>query len=301
MRQPGSYLIVLLGVAVFTTRGLAGENPAAHGEYLFRAAGCAACHTDKEHGGPVLAGGRRIDTPFGIFYSPNITPDQRHGIGAWSSEQFVAALRHGVSPQGQRYYPVFPYPSYAAMRRADMLALWAYLQTVPTAARANRLHQLPWYLRTRLLNRLWQFAFFRTRTYRDNPARSPSWNRGAYLVQALAHCPQCHTPRTPFGSLDLRKPLAGTKTGPDGDSVPNITPDLSTGIGSWSRSELREYLTSGLMPDGDTADGLMAEVIDDGLSYLRRDDVDAIITYLRSLKPIRNQVREESSDAGDEF
>jgi len=294
-------LLVALAALALGPSASARENPVQRGRYLLLAAGCITCHTDAEHKGPLLAGGRRFETPFGVFYAPNITSDRRYGIGTWTAEQFVTALRRGVGPGGKRYYPVFPYPSYAGMRREDLRALWAYLRTVPPAATPSRAHELPWYMRWRIVNRGWQLLFFRTTTLRDDPAKSPLWNRGAYLVRALAHCGECHTPRTRFGALDWDMAFAGTRSGPDGDSVPNITPDRETGIGSWSHDELLEYLSSGMRPDADFAGGLMAEVIDDGLSHLRREDLEAIVTYLRARKPIRNRISRPARPSDEDF
>lgn len=258
------------------------------GAYVLRAAGCVTCHTDSENGGAFLAGGRALQTPFGTFYSPNITFDRERGIGAWREEDFHRALRHGVAPDGSSFYPVFPYTTYTRMRREDIHALWVYLASVPTSAQENRPHDLVWYMRARLANRAWKLLFFDPGVYHRDPRRSQTWNRGAYLVTGLAHCGECHTPRTVLGNLDRDRAFAGTEQGPDGESVPNITPDEETGIGDWTRPDLTAYLSEGLMPDGDYAGGAMASVIDDGLSHLHADDIDAIAEYMESLKPIRS-------------
>jgi len=266
------------------------EDLRKHGEYVLHAAGCIACHTDKENDGQLLAGGRALETPFGTFYSPNITFDREHGIGTWQAQDFFRALGHGVAPDGSSYYPVFPYTAYTRMRREDMFALWAYLATVPTSARENTPHDLVWYMRSRLANSVWKWLFFEPGVYQPDEQRSESWNRGAYLVKAMAHCAECHTPRTPWGSLDEDLAFAGAINGPEGESVPNITPDKDTGIGKWRRSELVDYLSDGLLPDGDYAGGLMVSVIDDGLAYLTRDDVEAIAEFIMSLPPIAHEV-----------
>jgi mono/diheme cytochrome c family protein len=237
------------------------------GEYVLRAAGCGACHTQPDEEGPWLAGGRKLETPFGIFYTPNITPDHRFGTGSWNLEDLTRALRKGVGPGGLHFYPVFPYPSYAGMRDEDIEALQAYLESVPAEAKSNRPHELPWFLRFRIANRFWKFMFHSPRPFQERADKSRQWNRGAYLH------------------------LSGNPSGPEGDSVPNITPDDETGIGSWSASELTEYLSSGMLPDGDTAGGVMVEVIDDGLSHLRPTDVDAIVIYIRDIPAIRNAVK----------
>ena len=277
-----------------TTGGV--ERLRERGAYVLRASGCVACHTDEENDGQFLAGGRALETPFGTFYSPNITPEREHGIGAWQAQDFFRALSHGVAPDGSSYYPVFPYTSYTRMRREDMFALWVYLATVPTSARENTLHDLVWYMRLRIVNRIWRLLFFEPGVFRPDEDRSKEWNRGAYLVKAMAHCGECHTPRTLFGNLDHDLAYAGAKDGPDGESVPNITPDKETGIGDWSRSELVDYLFEGLLPDGDYAGGLMSEVIDDGLAYLTAEDVQAIAEFIVTLPATRHDIGDD--DAG---
>lgn len=268
----------------------ASEDLQKRGAYVLRASGCVTCHTDEENGGAFLAGGRALATPFGTFYSPNITFDREHGIGAWGEKDFHRALRHGVAPDGSSYYPVFPYTTYTRMRREDMHALWVYLGSVPTSARVNTPHDLVWYMGSRIANRAWKFLFFRPGVYHRDSRRSKEWNRGAYLVTAMAHCGECHTSRTVFGNVKIDRAYAGTKHGPEGESVPNITPDKETGIGDWDRSELTDFLSEGLLPDGDYAGGAMADVVDDGLAHLEPADIDAIAEYIESLKPIHNQV-----------
>lgn len=266
------------------------------GAYVLRASGCVTCHTDEENKGQLLAGGRALETPFGTFYSPNITFDRKHGIGAWQAQDFFRALRHGVAPNGSSYYPVFPYTSYTHMRREDMFALWAHLASVPTSARENTPHELVWYMRFRVANRMWKLLFFEPGVFQPDDKRSKSWNRGAYLAKAMAYCGECHTPRTSLGNLDNDLAYAGAKNGPEGESVPNITPDKKTGIGDWSRSEIVEYLSEGLLPDGDYAGGLMADVIDDGLAYLTQEDLQAIADYIMTLPAIRHEITDDGGD-----
>jgi mono/diheme cytochrome c family protein len=238
----------------------------------------------------VRRGGRALKTPLGTFYTPNITPDPKYGIGRWSDADFVRALTEGKNPSGQNYYPAFPYASYTHMRREDILALWAYLSTVTPVARPNKPHELVWYVRWRPLVRIWKRLFFAPGEFRPDPQRSQNWNRGAYLVTALGHCGECHTPRNAFGAADQRLAYAGTRRGPDGAAIPNITPDRKTGIGRWSESDLTDYLETGARPDGDYAGSLMADVIDDGLRYLSKSDIRAIATFLRSLPPVDHAI-----------
>ena len=248
------------------------------GEYLLRIGGCVACHTDIDNDGAYLAGGVAFDTRFGTFYSPNITPDETHGIGGWTKEQFTDALTKGEGPEGIHYYPVFPFTAYSGTKQEDIDALFAYLRTAPAVSQPNRAHDVPWYLQFRIVNRVWKFLFF-------EPKATPA-DRGEYLVKTLGHCDECHTPRGWFGALDYDLHLTGTEEGPDGEPVPNITPDRETGIGRWGMSELKRYFRNGMLPDRDFVGGLMAEVIDEGLKYLRPEDSEAIANYLKGLEPV---------------
>jgi mono/diheme cytochrome c family protein len=261
------------------------------GEYVFRAAGCYGCHTDAKHGGKPLAGGHALITPFGTFYTPNITPDPDTGIGRWSEQDFVRALREGQDPAGENLYPSFPYPSYTKLTDQDLQALWAYLKTQPPVKQANRDHHLVWFARARSLLSIWKRLYFTTGAYQPHATKSASWNRGAYLAEAAAHCGECHTPRNVLGGIDPALHFAGTRDGPDNSVVPNITPDRKTGIGKWRASELVTYLSTGMTPDGDSAGDLMAEVIDNGLQYLHKNDLAAIAEYVFSLPPVEHAVR----------
>lgn len=261
------------------------------GEYIYRAAGCEACHTDTKHAGKSLAGGHALVTPFGTFYSPNITPDKETGIGRWSEQDFVRAMRSGISPDGDHYYPAFPYPSYTKLSDEDIRALWVYLKARPPIMQANRQHDLKWFARSRSFVGSWKRLYFTPGAYQPDASKSQTWNRGAYLSEAAAHCGECHTPRNPLGGIKNEQRYAGTRAGPDGGVVPNITPDKKTGIGKWRASELVEYLATGLTPEGDSAGDLMAEVIDNGLKYLTKEDLAAITEYVLSLPPVENAVR----------
>jgi len=272
-------------LAVLAAPAAAQPDAAERGGYVFRAAGCGACHTRPEGEGPPLAGGRALDTPFGRFFSPNITPHPQHGIGTWSADDLWRALTHGEGPGGVHYYPVFPYPSYAAMRREDSDALHAYLMSVEPQAVANRDHEIAWYLRWRLAARVWKWLFLDTGTFEEVAGKSKEWNRGAYLVQALGHCGECHTPRGLAGQLLRDRHLAGNPEGPEGDPVPGIRSDNDGGLVRWSESEIMEYLKSGMDPDFDFAGGAMVEVIDEGTSHLSDADRRAIATYLGDLPP----------------
>lgn len=295
--------LVALLVASGNTGVLAATSDDAvrRGEYLLRAAGCVSCHTDRDPDGPFLAGGRALKTPFGTFYAPNITPDPNHGIGRWSDEDFVRALAHGVSPRGTHYYPAFPYTSYTRIRREDLLALKAYLFTVPAIARPNRKHELRWYARWRPLLAIWKWFFFTPGVFLPDTDRSEEWNRGAYLATALGHCGECHTPRDAFGALDEDWHYAGTRDGPEGELIPNITPDRKTGVGRWREDDMVYFLETGATPGGDYVGSLMAEVIDDGLSRLSAADRKAIAVYLRSLPAIEHAVERKKKARRDPY
>lgn len=279
---------VLMAAAPFAGAAPVEDQLLSRGEYMYRAAGCAGCHSDVANGGLENAGGVAIESPFGVFYGPNITPDRQHGIGGWSEADFTRALRYGVSPSGQHYYPAFPYTSYTRIADGDIRALWAYLRSRPAVARRNRPHDVAWYIRFRPALALWKRRYFTPGTFAPDPGRSPRLNRGAYLA-AAAHCVECHTPRDIFGGLKRDLYYAGAK---DAEGIiPNITPAKKTGIGGWSEEELAKYLGTGRTPDGDSAGDLMADVIDDGLRYLTDADRRAIAAYILSLPAIEHEPR----------
>lgn len=265
-------------------------DPVARGAYVFDAAGCAGCHTGRGDDAVPLAGGVAIKTPFGTFHAPNITPHPEAGIGRWSEADFARALREGVSPSGDPYYPAFPYTSYTGMTDRDIADLWAYLRTVPLSDQPNRPHELSPPFGWRSLLGIWRALNFEEGRRLEDPSRPGTWNRGAYLVATLGHCGECHTPRGPLGGLDHDLWLAGNPDAPEGEgSIPNITPDPETGIGDWTADDLDTFFTLGMMPDGDFAGGDMARVIDETTSKLTPDDRQAMIEYLRTLPPIRHR------------
>ena len=280
MRCRNTLVLVLLGL--LTRVAAAGEDPVAHGRYMFHAALCAVCHTAED--GPFLAGGRPLASPFGTFYTPNITPHPEHGIGGWGDEVFLRALRQGVSPQGEHYYPAFPYTAYTRLTRDDALAIKAYLDTVEPVAQPDRPHELVWYADFRWPLAGWKWLYFEPGEFESDPGRDTRWNRGAYLARAAGHCAECHTPRNFLGALDEDRLYAGAVDGPEGESTPNITPH-ETGIGGWTRDMLTFYLEIGMRPDGDFAGSLMAPVIDRGTGQLSEADRQAHADFLLSLPP----------------
>src|SRR6516164_10789818 len=267
----------------------AGEEDALErGEYLVRAGGCFSCHTVP--GGPKLAGGRPVATPFGTFYTPNITPDPATGIGHWTDAQFLRALRQGISPEGANYFPVFPYTSFTGITDSDALAIKAYLFSLPPVHRENLTHDVRFPFSWRFLQTGWKLLFFTPGPFQPAPDRSVPYNRGAYLITALAHCGECHTPRNFLGAARSDQRLAGTLDGPDGQLVPNITPDPDTGIGKWEKEDVIELLRTGTTPEQSKVKGAMREVVEDGLRYLREDDLAAIADYLFAQPAIVHEV-----------
>jgi mono/diheme cytochrome c family protein len=263
------------------------------GRRVFEATGGCTCHTNYPGEGesaPALAGGRALETPFGVYYSTNITPDGGTGIGDWSEADFIRAMREGVSPDGDHYFPVFPYTSFTGLADRDLGDLLAYLRSLPPIRRANRAPEAPIPFRWRWTLAGWKWMNFESERIELDRARGEGWNRGRYLVLAAAHCGECHTPRTLTGGLDRSLWLAGSRDGPEGELAPNITPDPETGIGDWSKVDLIWYLETGLKPDGDDTQGLMAEVIEHGYSKLPREDLEAIAEYLGSIPAVENHV-----------
>lgn len=257
------------------------------GQYLVTAGGCISCHTDYKKKGKPFAGGAAIPTPFGTFYPPNITPDRTHGIGGWSDADFIRAMRDGKNPDGAHYFPSFPYTSYTQITEPDLKAMKAYLFSIPAVAQPSIPHDISFPLSWRFLQTGWKLLFFRKGEFKPDPAKSAEINRGAYLANALAHCGECHTPRNALGGLDYDQWMAGTPDGPEGEVMPNLTPDAETGL-TWDEAEIVEYLKSGQTPDFDYAGSLMAEVIEHNTGKLTDDDRTAIARYLKSLKPVRN-------------
>jgi mono/diheme cytochrome c family protein len=252
------------------------------GAYLTHAADCEACHTAP--GGSPFAGGLAFVLPFGVLYSTNITPDPDTGIGRYSDANFLRALRQGVRADGTHLYPAMPYPSYSYITDADGLAIKTYLFSLnPTKARVPS-NDLAFPFNQRWLMGIWSLLFNPDQRFEPNPAQSPEWNRGAYLVEAMAHCGECHTPRNLFQALDNRRKFAGTTQA--GWRAYNITSDRSSGVGAFSDTDLSAYLATGHADGHGTAAGPMGEAVDKSLSQLTPTDITAMVTYLRSVPPI---------------
>ena len=266
----------------------------ANGERVFAATGGCTCHTNYPGEGedaPILAGGRALETPFGVFFSTNITADRETGIGVWSDADFIRAMREGLSPSGEHYFPVFPYPAFSGLADADLIDLRAHLASLPAIHRENRPPGAPFPFSWRATVLGWKLINFTPKEALRNAAQETSAQRGRYLVKAAAHCGECHTPRTLTGGLDDALSLAGSSEGPEGELAPNITPHGETGIGSWTRADLVWYLETGFKPDGDDTQGLMAEVIEHGYGNLPPEDLKAIAAYLATIPAIENRIR----------
>ncbi len=283
MRHAAALALLL----ALTAGGAAGDDAAddavARGEYLLHAGGCISCHQASKEKAAPLSGGRALDTPFGRFFAPNITPDVETGIGGWSEREFIAAFRHGRSPGGANYYPAFPYPAYTGMTDDDLIALKAYLDSLEPVSQPNRPHQLTWYVRWRAAVGAWNALYLKAGAFEPDPNLSESVNRGVYLVKHLGHCGECHSPRNRLGAPRADAFLAGNPDGPEGDVVPNITNDEEAGIGEWTEDDIAFFLEIGMLPDGDFTGASMSEVIDHNTSRLSAEDRLAIAAFLKSV------------------
>jgi mono/diheme cytochrome c family protein len=278
------WLATIVAAAVLgAVRGAAADDASVgRGEYLIHAGGCITCHTKDEKDAVPLAGGRALETPFGTFYSPNITPHEETGIGRWTDDEFVTAFWNGVGPDGEHYFPAFPYTSYTGILREDLLAMKAYLFSLEPVDAPQIEHDLSLLVSSRSAAGMWKSRYFKPGRFEPDATQSEEWNRGAYLVRHLGHCGECHTPRTRFGDLLEDRALSGNPEGPDDEKVPGIR-DTEDGIGDWSVDDIEYFLDIGMLPDGDFAGGSMAPVIDDNTSHLTGTDRRAIATYLKSL------------------
>ncbi len=268
-------------------------NPA-NGLVVFNAGGCASCHAVPDQPDRLkLGGGLAIPSPFGTFYAPNISPDKADGIGGWTETDFVTAVTSGVSPAGRHYFPAFPYTSYAHARPEDIRDLFAYLKTLAPVSGRVRDHDLPFPFNIRRNVGIWKLLFFDGNPFVADGAHSPQWNRGAYLVNSLGHCAECHSPRNFLGGIIAAQRFAGGPN-PEGEGwVPNIT---QKGIGEWSAVDIAYFLKTGQTPDGDSAGGSMARVIRN-TSQLSEADCAAMADYLKSLPPVEGPPGPKKADS----
>jgi mono/diheme cytochrome c family protein len=270
----------------------ASTDPVQHGRELVALADCKSCHTAR--GGAAFAGGRAIPTPFGRFYSPNITSDSKTGLGSWSATDFWHALHNGYSKDGTLLYPTFPYTNYTKISRHDSDAIFAYLRTIAPVSQANHVHELSFPYNYRLLLVAWRALFFRPGVYATQTGHSAEWNRGAYLVQGVAHCSACHETRNALGATER-------KAGPSGGLVlqwyaPSLTSPHEAGVQGWAEADIVTLLKTGQVASSTakaSTMGPMAEVVSESLAQAPDDELHAMASYLKSL-PITNAPDEGS-------
>lgn len=255
----------------------------ANGKTLFNAGGCTSCHAvpnqdDREK----LGGGLALKSPFGTFHAPNISSDAKDGIGRWTEAQFVTAMNKGTSPDGNHYYPAFPFTSYQRISFNDLRDLFAYLKTLPAVQGRIRDHDMPFPFNIRRTLGGWKLLFLDGAPFKPDPSRSVEWNRGAYLVNGPGHCAECHSPRNILGGIVSSQRFAG---GPDPEGegwVPNIT---QKSLGEWSVKDIAYLLESGQTPDGDSVGSSMTKVVRN-TALISAEDRLAMATYLKSLRPV---------------
>ena len=250
------------------------------GAYLARAGNCMGCHTAR--GGQPYAGGRGIPTPFGTVFAPNLTPDAATGLGAWSAQDFWRALHNGRGRDGRLLTPAFPYTNYTRVTRADSDAIYAYLRSLPPASAPGRAHELRFPYNTQAALAVWRALYFRPAEFRPDPARSPVWNRGAYLTQGLGHCSACHAPRNALGAVAGPDDFSGGQLESLGWYAPSLQDPAEAGVAGWAPQALRHWLKTGSGPQG-SALGPMGEVVLGSTQHLNEPDLEAMSLYLRSL------------------
>lgn len=278
------------GLGLFLTRatpldaaafeGVAGDP--VKGEQVFWAAGCASCHAAPEardEAKLVLAGGQQFPSDFGTFIAPNISPDPEHGIGGWSLAEFATAVTAGVSPEGQHYYPAFPYGAYNKMALSDVADMKAFMDTLPASDTPSQPHRVGFPFNIRRSIGGWKLLFLNDDWMLDD-LQGQELVRGRYLVEALAHCGECHTPRNALGGMEADRWMAGAPNPSGRGTIPNITPAKLT----WNASEIAYYLETGFTPDFDSAGGHMAAVISN-MAKLPPEDRAAIAAYVKALPP----------------
>jgi mono/diheme cytochrome c family protein len=265
----------------------------ANGETIFNAGGCSSCHAVPGQPDRLkLGGGLALGSPFGTFYVPNISPDTADGTGRWTETQFVTAVTRGVSPDDVHYFPAFPYTTYAHARVSDIRDLFAYLKTLAPVRGKVRDHDVRFPFNIRRNVGIWKWLFMDDKPFVPDTARSAQWNRGAYLVNALGHCAECHSPRNLLGGIVAAQRFAG---GPDPEGkgwVPNIT---QKGLSDWNEKDIAYFLESGQTPDGDSAGGSMVSVIKN-ISQLSEPDRAAIANYVKSLPPVDGPPKPKKAD-----
>jgi mono/diheme cytochrome c family protein len=299
----GAAIAAIIGLGVYgwltSAAGISAQSLPAHtpnpanGVLVFNAGGCASCHAVPNQPDRLkLGGGLAIPSPFGTFYAPNISPDEKDGIGRWTEAEFVTAVTRGVSPGGTHYFPAFPYTSYAHAKVEDIRDLFAYLKTLNPVSGKVRDHDLPFPFNIRRNVGIWKLLFFDSTPFAPDASRSAQWNRGAYLMNSLGHCAECHSPRNFLGGIIKAQRFAGGPN-PEGEGwVPNIT---QKGLAEWSVKDIDYFLETGQTPDGDSAGGSMVRVIKN-TSQLPASDRAAIAEYLKSLPPVEGPPKPKKAE-----
>lgn len=250
------------------------------GVYLARASGCIACHTDFADGGAPLAGGVKLATPFGTLFSPNLTTDPEHGIGNWTVEDFAKAVRQGISPDGQPYYPAFTYPFYGSFTDQDIADLWAAFQTLPPVAEPSKPQDMAFPFNQRWGLKLWRSAFLEPPETAPVAGKDEIWNRGRLMVEGAAHCAACRTPRNIAGARKSgAERFKGSDALPGGGKAPAIDRATLRERG-WTTDGLAYALRTGITPEGDAFGGSMGEVVLYGTAFLTWEDRQAMAAYL---------------------
>jgi mono/diheme cytochrome c family protein len=262
------------------------------GQYLVAAGDCLSCHL--RDGGEPFAGGLGLNTPFGVIYTSNITPDRATGIGAWTSDQFYRAMHDGKSSQGHDLYPAFPYPWFKFVSREDDDAIFAYLMSLPAVSYTSPKNDLAFPLNFRSFVGAWNLLFLDSHDFQSDPEQSAEWNRGAYLVNGLGHCGGCHTPKNSFGADKSKQELHGGKL--DNWVAPDLTSNTRIGLGDWSVDDIAEFLGTGRNGHA-AAGGAMADVISYSTSLLSDADRRAIAVYLKS-QPASAGIESPAPEAG---
>ncbi|MEO6017531.1 MAG: cytochrome c [Polaromonas sp.] len=252
----------------------------ARGAYIAKAGNCMTCHTAL--GGEKYAGGRGIATPFGTVFTSNLTPDEKTGLGTWSSAHFWRALHNGRSKNGRLLYPAFPYTSYTQVTREDSDALFAFLRSLPPVAQANRAHELPFPYQSQAALAVWRALFFSPGVYEPDATRNAEWNRGAYLVKGLGHCSACHTARNALGASTEGLDLAGGLIPMQNWYAPSLTSAQEAGVGDWDRAHIVSLFRTGVSPRASVT-GPMAEVVQNSTQYLSAEDLGAMAQFLKEL------------------
>lgn len=289
-------LTVLASLSLFAQAADSKAELIKKGEYLARVGDCVSCHTvaDKK----AFAGGHAMRTPFGTLYTPNITPDNQTGIGQWTFEHFWQALHHGKGYKGELLYPAFSYTSYTKVTREDALAIYTYLQSVPAINQKNRAHNLSFPFNIRSMLHAWRLLYFTPGEYQPDNSQSDEWNRGAYLVEGLGHCNECHTTRNSLGAMNQKTPLAGGQIPIQGWYAPNLSTQVGGGLEGWSQEDMVTLLKTGMSAKGG-AIGPMADVVRNSTQYMTDADLNAMAVYLASLPAPAESASQPIVEAAD--